>query len=84
MHIIQSLSESFRRELRQFDRDRVLPAWDGLVAKQQTMLESLGVPTMFQTIASGDREVSTCESVPLSLSQLMCETLCRGSSVSCL
>lgn len=58
MSMMQILAETFRRELRQFDRDRVLPAWDSLVAKQQAMLQSLEVPTMFPTATPADREVS--------------------------
>ena len=53
----QSLTDAFRRELQQFDRERVLPAWDGLVTKQQSALESLEVPTMFPTAVSTDRQV---------------------------
>ncbi|KAI0637710.1 hypothetical protein C8Q77DRAFT_1153434 [Trametes polyzona] len=52
----QALTESFRKELQRFDRDRVLPAWDGLLAKQQAALESLGVPAMFPTTQAADRE----------------------------
>ena len=53
----QSMTDAFRRELQQFDRERVLPAWDGLITKQQSTLESLGVPTMFPTAVSTDRQV---------------------------
>ena len=52
------MSDAFRQELRKFDAQRVLPAWDGLVAKQQARLEALGVPAMFPTTAKSDREVS--------------------------
>ena len=51
------MASTFKRELARFDSDRVLPAWDGLLAKQQNTLESLGVPTMFSTTAKADREV---------------------------
>lgn len=51
------MSDTFRRELQQFDRERVLPAWDGLIRKQQSRLESLGVPTMFPTTIPADRQV---------------------------
>lgn len=50
------LSDSFRKELRKFDSERVLPAWDGLVAKQQARLEALGVPVMYLTSIKTDRE----------------------------
>ena len=51
------MSDTFRQELRKFDAQRVLPAWDGLVAKQQARLEALGVPAMFPTASNADREV---------------------------
>ena len=54
---IQNMTSTFKRELARFDSERVLPAWDGLLAKQQNTLESLGVPTMFSTTAKADREV---------------------------
>ncbi|EKM59591.1 uncharacterized protein PHACADRAFT_88673, partial [Phanerochaete carnosa HHB-10118-sp] len=51
-----SMTDAFRRELQQFDRERVLPAWDGLITKQQQTLESLGVPSMFPTEDSTERQ----------------------------
>lgn len=51
-----SMTDAFRRELQRFDRERVLPAWDGLITKQQSTLESLGVPTMFPTVVSTERQ----------------------------
>lgn len=51
------MTESFRAELAKFDRERVLPAWDGLVTKQQAALEVLGVPAMFPTTLNTDRQV---------------------------
>lgn len=54
---LQAMAESFRAELQKFDRERVLPAWDGLVTKQQVALEALGVPAMFPTTLVADREV---------------------------
>lgn len=53
----QALTDNFRRELQKFDTERILPAWDGLIAKQQAALESLGVPAMFPTSAPSEREV---------------------------
>lgn len=53
----QMMSSAFRKELQKFDAERVLPAWDGLVSKQQTALENLGVPTMFNTGLDTDKEV---------------------------
>ena len=60
----QALTDAFRAELRKFDRQRALPAWDGLVTKQQTALEGWGAPTMFPTALQPDREVSAACSCP--------------------
>ncbi|KAF7792109.1 hypothetical protein EIP86_003139 [Pleurotus ostreatoroseus] len=54
---LQTMTDGFRRDLQKFDTERALPAWDGLIAKQQTTLESLGVPAMFLTTEPADREV---------------------------
>jgi hypothetical protein len=51
------MSDSFRKELRKFDAQRVLPAWDGLVREQQSRLEALKVPTMFVTDDADDAKV---------------------------
>lgn len=51
------MSNAFRQELGKFDLERALPAWDGLITKQQSALEELGVPTMFITSMAADREV---------------------------
>jgi hypothetical protein len=51
------MSDAFRTELRKFDAERVLPAWDGLVRSQQARLEALKIPTMFVTNEAGDVEV---------------------------
>jgi hypothetical protein len=51
------LSDGLQKELRKFDVERVLPAWDGLVQGQQARLEALKVPTMFVTSEAGDVEV---------------------------
>ncbi|KAH9991439.1 hypothetical protein BJV77DRAFT_529422 [Russula vinacea] len=55
-HEAQVLSDSFQKELRKFDVERVLPAWDGLVRGQQARLEALKVPTMFVSNEAGDVE----------------------------
>ncbi|KAI0049173.1 hypothetical protein FA95DRAFT_1604569 [Auriscalpium vulgare] len=55
-HDAEMLSASFREEVRKFDLQRALPAWDGLVAKHQTALEVLAVPTMFRTTDKVDLE----------------------------
>ena len=52
------MTDAFRKELQQFDGERALPAWDGLVTKQQSALEALGVPTMYPTVVTTDRKVS--------------------------
>lgn len=51
------MSDNFLKELRKFDVERVLPAWDALVQGQQARLEALKVPTMFVTSETGDVEV---------------------------
>ncbi|KAL4075666.1 hypothetical protein J3A83DRAFT_4089001 [Scleroderma citrinum] len=48
-HEVDMLNDAFRRDTQKFDVDRVLIAWDALMEKQQTALETLGVPTMFRT-----------------------------------
>ncbi|KAG2159060.1 uncharacterized protein EDB93DRAFT_1283722 [Suillus bovinus] len=50
------LNDAFRKELQKFDAERVLFAWDGLLQKQQSALEGLGVPTMFASDLRVDRE----------------------------
>lgn len=51
------LSDAHRNELAKFDKERVLVAWDGLVAKQQAALEKMQVPTMHVTDDKAQREV---------------------------
>jgi hypothetical protein len=51
------MSDGFRTELRKFDAERVLPAWDGLIRSQQARLEALKVPAMFVTNDASDAEV---------------------------
>jgi len=55
-HQLKMLTRAFETELRKFDSERVFPAWDGLVMKQQATLEGVGVPTMFVTDVPRDRE----------------------------
>ncbi|KAG2345109.1 hypothetical protein BDR05DRAFT_1058619 [Suillus weaverae] len=55
-HEADMLNDAFRKELRKFDAERVLFAWDGLLQKQQSTLEGLGVPTMFPSDLRVDRE----------------------------
>lgn len=54
------MSEAFRKELQKFDVKRAMAAWDGLISKQQTELECLGVPSMYPTSEVAEREVCTC------------------------
>ncbi|KAF9076618.1 hypothetical protein BDP27DRAFT_1414473 [Rhodocollybia butyracea] len=55
-HEANMLSDAFDKELKRFDAERVLPAWDGLILQQQEALSKMGVPTMFPTALSSDRE----------------------------
>jgi len=50
------LSDAFKKEILKFDNERVLPAWDGLVSRQQGELAQKAVPTMFVTSDVQDRE----------------------------
>ncbi|KAJ7162623.1 hypothetical protein C8R43DRAFT_1086492 [Mycena crocata] len=55
-HEAEMLSHAYEKELKRFDAERVLPAWDGLVTSQQAALAQLKVPTMFPTAVKTDRE----------------------------
>ncbi|PFH52568.1 hypothetical protein AMATHDRAFT_46121 [Amanita thiersii Skay4041] len=55
-HEADMINDAYKKELDKFDRDRVLSAWDGLVTKQQTLLQQLNVPTMFVTNDKSTRE----------------------------
>ncbi|KAJ7783419.1 hypothetical protein B0H14DRAFT_3507124 [Mycena olivaceomarginata] len=57
-HEADMLVQAYERELARFDRERALPAWDGLVTSQQAALAQLRVPTMFPTAVKGSREGS--------------------------
>ncbi|KZV71410.1 hypothetical protein PENSPDRAFT_577785 [Peniophora sp. CONT] len=48
------LSDAIRQEIKQFEMERGLPAWDGLVAKHQAAMEVLTVPAMFVTSKPAD------------------------------
>lgn len=50
-----SIREGFVKQLDKFNTDRVFPAWDALVLRQQGKLETLGVPTMYRTESGLDR-----------------------------
>ncbi|KAL5527778.1 hypothetical protein ACEPAG_6579 [Sanghuangporus baumii] len=51
-----AMKQVFENELNKFDRERVMPAWEGLIARQQAALEKLGVPAMFITSEKLDME----------------------------
>lgn len=51
------LTEAFKKEIDKFDRDRVIPAWDGLLSRQQMELAHSRVPTMFVSNQGEDRQV---------------------------
>ncbi|KAH7875999.1 hypothetical protein F5879DRAFT_980062 [Lentinula edodes] len=55
-HEANMLVDAFEKELKRFDVERVLPAWDGLVLQQQEALFQIGVPTMFATTELSERE----------------------------
>ena len=55
------ITDAFKKEIRKFDHERVIPAWDGLVARQQTELAQAHVPTMFVTGEAENLEVSLCK-----------------------
>ncbi|KIM45936.1 hypothetical protein M413DRAFT_23744 [Hebeloma cylindrosporum] len=48
-HELNMITDAFQKEIRKFDHERVIPAWDGLVARQQAELAQAHVPTMFVT-----------------------------------
>ncbi|KAF8974712.1 hypothetical protein BDZ97DRAFT_45472 [Flammula alnicola] len=52
----QMVTDAFKKEIYRFDHERVIPAWDGLVSRQQNELAQIGVPTMFGTSDVQDRE----------------------------
>ena len=53
------MQRAYRKDLENFDRERVLSAWQALVKTQQAAMEKRGVPAMFVTIAKVDLQVST-------------------------
>jgi hypothetical protein len=50
------INNAYKKELEKFDRERALPAFDSLVAKQQDALARLKVPTMYVTDDRAARE----------------------------
>ncbi|TFK74447.1 hypothetical protein BDN72DRAFT_55351 [Pluteus cervinus] len=55
-HEAGMINVAFKKELEKLDVERVLPAWDGLISKQQATLAQQNVPTMFVTKTVVDRE----------------------------
>jgi len=53
---IDTMTDAFKKEIQSFDNGRAISAWDGLVSRQQQELERMGVPAMFHTTVSQDRE----------------------------
>lgn len=56
------MTQAYKKELRKFDTQRVVVAWDALISKQQAALESLGVPVMYVSHLTSDAEAS-CSSL---------------------
>ncbi|KLO15705.1 hypothetical protein SCHPADRAFT_920183 [Schizopora paradoxa] len=50
-----TMRDAFVKQLDNFNNDRVFPAWDAMMHRQQSKLESLGVPTMYKTESGADR-----------------------------
>lgn len=55
------ITDAFEKDIRRFDLERVIPAWDGLVARQQAELTQAHVPTMFVTGEAENLEVGFCK-----------------------
>ncbi|KAJ3503273.1 hypothetical protein NLJ89_g8505 [Agrocybe chaxingu] len=55
-HEQDMMNDAFKKEIFKFDHNRVIPAWDGLVSRQQLELVQLKVPTMFVTGEARNRE----------------------------
>ncbi|KAJ3760495.1 hypothetical protein EV360DRAFT_39717 [Lentinula raphanica] len=78
-HEANMLSAALVKELKQFDLERALPAWDGLVLKQEERLAQLGLPdTLFKAEVS-ERKVST---LTFRVSRIS-DTRCTGNRKSC-
>ncbi|KDR83490.1 hypothetical protein GALMADRAFT_85687 [Galerina marginata CBS 339.88] len=55
-HELNMITDAFKKEIFKFDHERAIPAWDGLVSRQQLELAQIKVPTMFVTSDLKDRE----------------------------
>jgi len=75
------ITDAFKKEISKFDLERVLPAWDGLISRQQQELAQLSVPTMFLTSDSDDRKVFLISLQSLKYNLIACQapaTSCRA------
>ncbi|KAJ3535419.1 hypothetical protein NMY22_g6503 [Coprinellus aureogranulatus] len=89
---VKMLQDAYQKEIRKFDKERVLPAWDGLMARQQGRLGSLGVPNMFVTSDPQHTEVRDRSAYPNAVSLTVCPftlgqlviSVRNKSSTSCL
>jgi hypothetical protein len=61
---LQKIADSFKKDLYKFDHEKVLPMWDGLIARQQTQLAEFSIPTMFVSSEKNDRQACKLESLP--------------------
>ncbi|EIW82463.1 hypothetical protein CONPUDRAFT_136957 [Coniophora puteana RWD-64-598 SS2] len=55
-HDAEMLNSAYRMELKRFEEERIVNAWDSLVAEQQFTLEAAGVPTIFGTDSKTELE----------------------------
>ncbi|KAI5894373.1 uncharacterized protein SCHCODRAFT_02624477 [Schizophyllum commune H4-8] len=55
-HEADMLQRAYRKDLENFDRERVLSAWRALVKTQQAAMEKRAVPAMFVTTAKADMQ----------------------------
>ncbi|XP_006460132.1 hypothetical protein AGABI2DRAFT_150097 [Agaricus bisporus var. bisporus H97] len=56
-HESDMIVDAHKKEIRKFDTNRALSAWDSLVSQQQLKLQKLKVPTMHITTESPAREL---------------------------
>lgn len=76
----QMLNDAYKKDLKKFDMERALPAFDGLIAKQQAVLTRLNVPTMS---VSDDTELREVSSTCLLVWATLKETYYSANNVSC-
>lgn len=56
-HEAEKIADSFKKDLYRFDHEKVLPMWDGLIARQQTELADFSIPAMFVSNEKNDRQL---------------------------